>query len=141
VTHIFEDRLGNLWVGTLGGGLNRRDRGTGSFSHFLNNPNNHPSLGVDSLSRIREDHSSMMWTASPLSSLDPKTGSTTRYVFRSKEPGGEILPNVRAIQEDRDGVRYRKNRGCRTRTGTLSDSLTEAPRAVPRHRSSLVKLP
>ena len=107
VFHIFEDRLGNLWAGTVGGGLNRLDRSTGRFSRF-HDPNNPHSPGDDTsdqaLSQIREDHSGVLWVGNALGTLDPKTGSLTPYAFRSKEPGGEIVTNVRAIQEDQDAV-------------------------------------
>ena len=106
VVNIFEDHLGNLWVGTVGGGLNRLDRNTGRFSPFLD-PNNPRSPGDDrdaALSHIREDHSGVLWVGNALGTLNSKTGSVTHYAFRSKEPGGEIVTNVRASHEDRDGV-------------------------------------
>ena len=46
----------------------------------------------------------MLWVGGTLGTLYPKTGSLTPYAFRSKEPGGEIVKYVRAIQEERDGV-------------------------------------
>ncbi len=106
VVHISEDHLGNLWVGTSGGGLNRLDRSTGRFSRFRD-PNQPRSPGDDrdwALCHIREDHSGVMWVGFAFGTLDPKTGSLTRYAFRSKDPGGKFISDVRAIQEDRDGV-------------------------------------
>ncbi len=104
VAHISEN-LGSLWVGTFGG-LNRLDRATGRFSRFRD-PNNPRSPGDDrdlAQSLIREDHSGIQWVGNALGTLDPKTGSLTPYAFRSKEPGGEMINFVRAIQEDRGGV-------------------------------------
>ena len=107
VFHIFEDRLGNLWAGTVGGGLNRLDRSTGRFSRFQD-PNTPRRPGDDTsdqaLSLIREDHSGVLWVGGSLGTLDPTTGSLTRYAFRSKESGGEIATDVRALREDPDGV-------------------------------------
>jgi signal transduction histidine kinase/ligand-binding sensor domain-containing protein/CheY-like chemotaxis protein len=106
VIHISEDHLGNLWVGTVGGGLNRLDRKTGRFSHFRD-PNITSSPGDDrdaALSGIHEDHFGALWVSNALGILDPKTGTVVRYAFRSKEPSGEMIANVRAIREDRDGV-------------------------------------
>ena len=97
---------GNLWVGTVGGGLNRLDRSTGRFSRFYD-PDNPRSPGDDrdaALSSIREDHTGVLWVGTALGTLDPKTGSLTRYAFRSNEPGGELVRNVRAIHEARDGA-------------------------------------
>ena len=106
VVHISEDRLGNLWVGTVGGGLNKLERSTGRFSRFYD-PDNPRSPGDDrdaALSSVREDHNGVAWVGSALGTLDPKTGSLTRYALRSKEPSGESLANVRAILEARDGA-------------------------------------
>ncbi len=107
VAQIFEDRSGVLWVGTIGGGLDRLDRNSSRFSHFFHVPNDPSSPGDisdESLTRIRADHSGAIWLGFALSTLDPKTGSFTRYVFPSKEPNRDIFTQVRAIQEDRDGV-------------------------------------
>ena len=106
VTNIFQDRAGDLWVGTIGGGLNRWDRVTERFSHFRD-PNIPPSPGDDrdaALSLVREDHLGVLWTGNELDTLDPKTGTLTHYLLRSKEPAGEKIGDVRAIHEDRDGV-------------------------------------
>jgi ligand-binding sensor domain-containing protein len=34
VSQIYENRSGNLWIGTDGGGLNRLARGSGTFSSY-----------------------------------------------------------------------------------------------------------
>ena len=59
-TSIFEDRQGNLWVGTVKG-LNKLDRNTGKFSRFLHDPANPHSLGHDYVSSIREDQAGLLW--------------------------------------------------------------------------------
>ena len=42
---IYEDRAGTLWVGTRGGGLNRLDRATETFTHFTTDLANPASPG------------------------------------------------------------------------------------------------
>ena len=106
-TSIFEDRQGNLWVGTVAG-LNKLERNTGRFSRFLHDPANPHSLGHDYVSSIREDQSGVLWVGammgSGLSALDVKTGRFTRYSFHAEEPGSQSLTGVTDLYEDRDGV-------------------------------------
>ncbi len=105
VVDISEDRAGNLWAGTVGGGLNRLDRSTGRFTRFRES-NTASSPGDDSsatLSSIRQDRAGVLWVGNGLGTLDPRTGTLTRYAFRSKEPGGEIVKGLRALQEGREG--------------------------------------
>ena len=128
VFRISEDRLGNLWIGTIGEGLNRLDRSTGRFTRF-HDPNNPRSPGNDTSdearSRIREDHSGVLWVGTALSTLDTKTVSFTPYAVRSKGRSGEVVNNVRAIHEDRDGVLW---------LGTVSGLL-----ALDRERKQFVR--
>jgi len=35
---IYEDQAGMLWIGTMGGGLNKLDRTTGRFTRYLQDP-------------------------------------------------------------------------------------------------------
>ena len=44
VNTIYEDSRGILWVGTFGGGLNRYDKETDTFTHYLHDPGNSNSL-------------------------------------------------------------------------------------------------
>lgn len=41
---LFEDSLGNIWISTRQGSLNRYDPRTGRFAHYMNNPLVHNSL-------------------------------------------------------------------------------------------------
>ncbi len=44
---LTQDKNGIVWIGTLGGGLDRFDPTTEKFTHFKNNPNNKNSLAND----------------------------------------------------------------------------------------------
>ncbi|MGG9962204.1 two-component regulator propeller domain-containing protein [Ferruginibacter sp. SUN106] len=85
VTAIFEDKRGNLWVGTKGNGLHTLDRKTGKFTRYLYDPSQPGKLGrppigkndtTDIISFIREDHAGKLWIGSLENGLnwyDPKT--------------------------------------------------------------------
>ena len=87
-------------------GLNKLDRATGRFSHFLPDPADPQSIGHNYVNCILEDHSGVLWVAigNWLSSLDPNTGAFTHYSFHSVQPGSQSVAFVTSIHEDRDGV-------------------------------------
>jgi len=58
---IYEDKSGLLWIGTLGGGLNKFDRKTDTFMHYRSDPNDPHSLSNDYVFIIHEDKSGFLW--------------------------------------------------------------------------------
>jgi ligand-binding sensor domain-containing protein/signal transduction histidine kinase len=58
VRAIHRDRAGRLWIGTLGGGLNRLDEATGKFIHYKHDPADANSLSNDRVLAIYEDSAS-----------------------------------------------------------------------------------
>ncbi len=63
VWSLFEDSAGNLWAGTLGGGLLVYNRSSDSFTRFLNDPENPESLPYNVVRDITEDRSGNLWVA------------------------------------------------------------------------------
>ena len=55
VISIVEDYRGRIWASTHGGGLNRLNRETDSFTRYSNDPHNPYGLRNDDLKRIYED--------------------------------------------------------------------------------------
>ena len=70
ITSIFEDRQGTLWIGTFGGGLNRFNKGAGTFTRFTT----HDGLPNNVINGIAEDDEGKIWLA-------------TRQGFSSFQPG------------------------------------------------------
>jgi ligand-binding sensor domain-containing protein len=102
VTAIFDDRRGDLWVGTAGGGLQRLDRETGGFEHF--------DLAGDVVPLIAdplvEDPGGELWVATDggLSRLDPATGHTTTYGDDRSDPGSLVHHGISDLHLDRAGT-------------------------------------
>ncbi len=117
---IYEDRLGMLWIGTGGGGLDRFDRQTEEFVHYRNDPNDPHSLSHDFVTSIYEDQSGMLWVGTNgggLNRFDREKEQFTRYQASPDDPHSlrdsyEVLAdlntlshnNVRTIYEDRSGT-------------------------------------
>ncbi|MCU0426728.1 MAG: ATP-binding protein [Candidatus Kapabacteria bacterium] len=89
VRSLYESKRGVLWIGTRGGGLNRFDRSSQTFTAFRHNPSNANSISSDEVSSIHEDAKGILWigTANGLNRFDPANGSFS--VFSEKNG----LPN------------------------------------------------
>jgi ligand-binding sensor domain-containing protein len=77
VLALMEDHGGNLWIGTDGGGVARRDRGTGLFTTYRHDPRRTDSLASDAVLALHEDAEHHIWVgmwAAGLDRLDPGTG-------------------------------------------------------------------
>jgi len=101
VSVIHEGLQGDLWVGTLNGGLNHLDRESGRFTRFTNDPAQRDSLSANSVLSIYRDQAGTLWvgTGGGLNRLDSQTGSFD--IFREKNG----MPNnyVYGILEDDHG--------------------------------------
>jgi ligand-binding sensor domain-containing protein/serine phosphatase RsbU (regulator of sigma subunit) len=109
ITALAEDPSGSLWIGTRGGGLNRFNRESETFTHYRYNPNNPASLSSDYISSLCLDSTGQLWAgtqASGLNRFNPQTGTFTRYTALSDthSPGGLTNNAINCIYEDRGGV-------------------------------------
>ena len=123
VRSLYEDRQGVLWIGTglaflplKGGGLNRFDRKTGTFTRYLHDPNNPHSLINDKIRAIFEDSKGIFWVGTQddgLHIMDRKTGSFTRLTYDPNHPGklsrppmnkGNPMDHITFVTEDLTGA-------------------------------------
>ncbi|HEX2536037.1 MAG TPA: response regulator, partial [Chitinophagaceae bacterium] len=105
VTSFAEDALGNLWVGTDGGGLNYYDKKTGQFRHYKHQPGQKNSISNNSVLSVILDQSGKVWIGTyggGIQQLDPATGtfSTYRKGERNTDLSSDI---VFQLLEDRNG--------------------------------------
>jgi signal transduction histidine kinase/ligand-binding sensor domain-containing protein/DNA-binding response OmpR family regulator len=84
VTCLIEDREGNLWAGTLAGGLNKFNPATNSFYHFKHDEKDSTTLFDNYISEITEDQQGNIWVCSGKLSLLNK--ATNHFIhFDNKE--------------------------------------------------------
>ncbi|MDH3648082.1 MAG: ATP-binding protein [Saprospiraceae bacterium] len=96
VRTIYEDKEGTIWVGCgfpwnfdEGGGLNRFNRETRSFTQYLHDPDDPNSLVHNKVRAIFEDSRGNFWVGSlgdGLHTLDRETGKFTRHVYNPADP-------------------------------------------------------
>ncbi|MGB5499530.1 MAG: two-component regulator propeller domain-containing protein, partial [Maribacter sp.] len=104
VRAIYEDQEDTLWVGTglpwehnPEGGLNKFDRGKGTFIRYLHDPNDANSIVSNKVRAIFEDSKGNFWVGTNkdgLHTLDRKTGKFTRYSYDPKHPEKLSRPPV-----------------------------------------------
>ncbi len=85
VNCINEDGSGNLWIGTLGGGLNLFDREKECFKHYTSSRSKN-GLPNNTINNIKLLHNNELWicTANGLAHFNPKTNDFTNYFPKSK---------------------------------------------------------
>lgn len=100
-----EDNLGQLWVGTFNG-LDRLDRNTGAFYHYVPDVNRSDAISHASVWAIRKDAQGTLWVGTffgGVSYFNPEYEIYSKYKASDKERDGLSSPIIGDIIEDRDG--------------------------------------
>lgn len=106
---LYEDRAGTLWVGTYGGGLNKFDRATQTFTRYQHDPKNANSLSDDRVRSIHEsaDEPGVLWIATyggGLNRFDTHKNSFTHYRHDPSNAASLSHDLIWAMHQDRAGV-------------------------------------
>ena len=104
-TNLIQDRDGDIWLGTIGGGLNRFDLHTQRFAHYRHDPKDPESLGNDNIRALFQDSNGTLWvgTEAGLDRLDKATGKVIHYRPDPHKPGSISGSIVTVIYEDDRG--------------------------------------
>lgn len=107
ITSFCEDQGGNMWVGTLGGGLNLYDRERECFKRFMHDPDNARSLSSNDITSIELLAEGSLWigtVSSGLNRMDLHQCSFTRFNNDPSDPGSLASDNVYSVFVDRGGM-------------------------------------
>lgn len=99
IKDLAEDRYGNIWAATVGGGLNMWNRETGRFYRYLHSGSNKSSVSDNFINKIAFDNSGKLWIATQLDGLDlldPKNGKCTHYL----KNGSNDPKNITTVFKD-----------------------------------------
>jgi signal transduction histidine kinase/streptogramin lyase len=102
VISIAEDDVGAIWVGTVGGGLNRFDREKAAFVTYRHRASDPSSLSSDVVSRLLIDRRGRFWVAT-WNGLDRFDPDTKRFVTH-KTVGESVPERFYNVVEDHDGL-------------------------------------
>lgn len=117
IQDIIEDKSGNIWVATVGGGLNKYDRNTNRFHRYLHNEKDKNSLSSNFISKVALDGSGKLWVATQRSGLnlfDPKTGKSVHYL-NSSDPKSIADNDIITVYRDHNNDVW---------VGTMSNGLS-----------------
>lgn len=99
VRELFEDREGNVWVGTANGGLKAWMSYGGHFSRFVSGIGN-DSLAGTSIRAICQDRKGYIWTGSEegqVSRLDPVSGEFKDFSQQTGISYGTVITSIKEI--------------------------------------------
>lgn len=121
------DRAGNLWLGADGGGLNKFDFQTESFTRYQHDPDTPTSIGHDSVWAVYEDHEGFLWagTRSGLNKFDPASETFTRYEADSDNPNSLSYHDVVRLFVDSLGTVWAGTRQGLNRYNPATDDFTQ----------------
>lgn len=103
---ILEDKQGNLWIATPDRGLDKFDRLTGRFIHYINSEENpQTSLSNNSLTSLFEDSLETLWIGTNwgLNKFNKATNTFKRFLSDPKDSTSLSNDNVTSIAEDNLG--------------------------------------
>ena len=105
VWSTYEDRSGTLWIGTFNGGLNRLDRGSGTFTVYRHASDKPSSLSNDDVRAILEDHTGILWvgTSKGLDRFDRNSETFYHYQHNPDNPKSLSDDRVTVLLEDHAG--------------------------------------
>jgi signal transduction histidine kinase/CheY-like chemotaxis protein/ligand-binding sensor domain-containing protein len=104
IQDLTEDKDGNIWVATMGGGLNKFDRKTNRFHRYLHNEKNGNSISSDFITKVVIEAPGKIWVATQgggLNLFDPKTGNWIHYLNNRNDPKSITDNKIRTICKDR----------------------------------------
>jgi ligand-binding sensor domain-containing protein/serine phosphatase RsbU (regulator of sigma subunit) len=89
IKDLVEDKEGNLWIATWGGGLDKFDRRSERFIHYRHNKNNPNTISSDLINSVSNDEKGNLWIGTQdggLCKLDHKTKSITHFKHNPNDP-------------------------------------------------------
>lgn len=96
IVDLYLDNGNNLWIATLGGGLNRYDATTNTFEVFRFDAENELSIPSNQVNILFEDSKGRLWlgTENELALYDKKKGHFRRFRIGSAQKGSGSLTSI-----------------------------------------------
>jgi len=106
IVSLFEDRKGNLWIGTWGGGLNMFDPVKNKFTRYVHENQNPNSVSDNIIWAFCEDKNGKIWIGtgtSGINILDPETKKIIKLNYELGDSSG-AEPNIRNMIADDNSI-------------------------------------
>ncbi len=105
---LLEEKIsGNMWIGTVRGGLNKWDRAKNEFVYFMNDPQDPGSISHNTVLALGQDGSGQIWVGSSGRELNVlQNGRFTRYKNDPKNPRSLSDFEILSVYCDRSGTSW-----------------------------------
>lgn len=104
VTTVLEDRPGQFWIGTLGGGLDHLDLAKGRFTHYRQSDDQADSLNSNRVQTLSRDSHGQLWVGTSSGFSQAFLRADRTLGFRSHTARNWTnSDSIGAIQEDSQG--------------------------------------
>jgi signal transduction histidine kinase/ligand-binding sensor domain-containing protein/DNA-binding response OmpR family regulator len=107
IRKVFEDKKGNLWIGTMHEGLHKFDREKEEFIQYKNDPQDPESLSFNDVTEVFEDDKGNIWigTVQGLNLLVSEKKGNARAVFKRIKVENEnfAYDRINKIYQDKIG--------------------------------------
>ena len=106
IWRLLQSKSGDLWIGTLKGGLNRYEVSTARFISYRNNPGDSSSLSSDNVTALYEDPHGNLWVGTwggGLCRLDSGSTAFARYSHEPGNPNSLVSNFISSIRQDAEG--------------------------------------
>ncbi len=103
---IIQDREGFLWIGTNNGGLNKLDKSTGEFTHYLHHDSDKQSIASNTINCILETESGKIWAGTDrngISILDKKSQTFVHLRHDPQNKNSLSCNTINAMVQTADG--------------------------------------
>ncbi len=100
IATIMNGKASDLWIGTVGGGLNQFNPESNNFTRYFNATNNN---GQTTITALCQDMDSTIWVGIDglgLNHFNPKTGENIQYLFNPGDSTGISSNIISCILED-----------------------------------------
>jgi len=106
IVSLFEDKNGNIWIGTWGGGLNKYDPYKGEFTRFVFQKDNPNGINDNIVWAICDDSEGNIWIGTErggLNRYNPNTGKFTHYKHDESKPNSINSNSIISLLYDSKG--------------------------------------
>lgn len=102
---IVEDSKGNIWIGTMGGGLNKFDVQLNRFTHFKYNQKNPNGIPSNLITALAKDKYGNLWVGTEDAGLSMYDPSTNKFINYPPKKNSKSLNDalINKIYEDSEG--------------------------------------
>ncbi len=103
---LYVDRQNRLLIGTMGG-LDIFDKSSGTFTHYVHDPQNPNSLSNNNVTSVIQGKDGVIWVGTVsggLNRFDEKTSKWTNFTHSTSPEKGPASNTIWSLLEDREGT-------------------------------------